>query len=96
MKQYDYNCCAKPLSSFLCGERYVSADIFVEELHAQVVIYLLGMAYFFDLAVTFKQKWSGLSWLLTPVGDIFLVFSQHQRKQRLLQTRVGSETSLGV
>lgn len=46
----------------------------------QVVTYLLEMVHFFDLAVTFKQKWSGLQWFLAPVGGIFLAFSQHQRK----------------
>lgn len=39
----------------LCGEKYVAAEMFVEELHAQAVGYLLEMAYFFDLAVTCKQ-----------------------------------------
>lgn len=67
-------------SSSLCGERYVAADTFVEELHVQVVMYLLEIVQFFDLAVTFKQKWSGLQWFLAPVGGIFLAFSQHQRK----------------
>lgn len=37
----------------------------------QVVIYLLEMAHFFDLFVTFEQKWSGLRWLLALVGGYF-------------------------
>lgn len=54
------------------------------------------MAHFLDLAVTFRQKWLGLQWFSAPVGDIFLIFSQHQRKWCLLRTWVRLGTNLRV